>query len=137
MIRVTRRYRFSASHRLDSHELSPQANRELYGKCNNPFGHGHDYTLDIAVSGDVDAATGHAVNLPELDRMVHTEVLRDFEEANLNCLPAFAATVPTTEHLLSEIERRLRRAWPPSGWPKLEQIIIRETPRNLFATAAH
>ena len=67
MIHLTRRYHFSASHRLHSDRISEQANQELYGKCNNPFGHGHNYEVEVTVSGPVDDETGRVVDLEELD----------------------------------------------------------------------
>ena len=70
MTRLTRRYRFSASHRLHSAELTEAENTRLYGKCNNPFGHGHDYVLEVSVTGEVDPATGLLLPVNRLDRLV-------------------------------------------------------------------
>ena len=75
MIGVTRKYRFAASHRLHAPQLSERENSDLYGKCNNPYGHGHNYEVEISVHGPVDPATGHAVDLVELDRLVQAAVL--------------------------------------------------------------
>lgn len=132
MIEVTRRYRFAASHRLHSPSLSEDENRRLYGKCNNPFGHGHDYVLDVTTRGPVDEETGLAVPHAALDALVERAVLAELRNANLNDLPVFsAARVPTTESLLDEIRRRLGRQWP-AGFPALAAIRIQETKRNRF-----
>ena len=136
MIRVTRRYRFSASHRLSAAGLSEDTNRELYGKCSNPYGHGHDYVLDVSVRGPVDAASGTAVNLLLLDRLVRTHVVEAFDHRYLNEeVPVFAGIVPTTENLALEVRLRLSRNWAlafPDEWPKLEKVRIQETKRNAF-----
>ncbi len=96
MIRLTRRYRFSASHRLHSRDLSEEANAELYGKCNNPYGHGHDYQLEVTVGGPIDAATGQVVNPATLDALVTQYVLQDISNRNLNEEVAeFVSRVPT------------------------------------------
>jgi 6-pyruvoyltetrahydropterin/6-carboxytetrahydropterin synthase len=136
MIRVTRRYRFSASHRLHSDRFSEAENRELFGKCNNPFGHGHDYVLDIGVLGPIEPATGLAVNVQALDGLVRESVLHDFENRNLNeDVDEFTAAVPTSENIVLAIEQRLRRRWPavfPGEWPRLEKLRLQETRRNRF-----
>ena len=84
MTRVTRRYRFAASHRLHSNQFSQEENRELYGKCNNPYGHGHDYVLDVTAEGPLDAVSGRVVSIPALDRLVSETVLRDFDHRYFN-----------------------------------------------------
>ena len=140
MFRVTRRYGFAASHRLHAPQLSEDENRRLYGKCNNPYGHGHNYEVEVSVRGPADARTGLAVNTPLLDGMVNRLVLQPFSHRNLNAeVDSFAATVPTSENLAVEICRRLKRNWStvfPGEWPKLEKIRIAETPRNIFEIKA-
>jgi 6-pyruvoyltetrahydropterin/6-carboxytetrahydropterin synthase len=131
LIRLTRRYRFSASHRLDSPELSPAANRDTYGKCNNPFGHGHDYTVEIGVLGESDPETGRVIDPGALDAFVQSEVLAGFASTNLNELHDFERMVPTSENLAIAIERRLAAKWP-AGWARLNRIRIEETRRNHF-----
>src|SRR6185437_1277925 len=86
---LTRRYKFSASHRLHSPELSDQQNRETYGKCNNPYGHGHNYKVEVTVSGEPDPETGMICNLADLDGFVDRELLRRFAFSNLNELDIF------------------------------------------------
>jgi 6-pyruvoyltetrahydropterin/6-carboxytetrahydropterin synthase len=132
-VRVTRTYRFSASHRLHSDRLSPDENRDLYGKCNNPFGHGHDYIVRVTVSGDLDENTGRVANPGELDRYVHHHVISVFDHRDLNTdVPDFRG-VPTTENLALEIERRLRAGWSAAFIDsKLDRIWIQETARNTF-----
>lgn len=127
---LTRRYRFSASHRLHSPLLSEAENNELYGKCNNPYGHGHDYILEVQVEGEANASTGVLMPVPQLDDLVKREVLTDFVDANMNTqIAAFSQTPPTTENVAVEILQRLRSAWP-SGQPRLKGVRIFETRRN-------
>jgi len=137
---VTRRYAFAASHRLHSGQLSEAQNRLLYGKCNNPYGHGHNYTIDVSVRGPVDAATGRAVDIEQLDQLVNRQVIEPFDHRNLNVeVAVFAQVVPTSENLGFEICRRLKRHWKevfPGDWPKLEKVRIEETPRNIFEVGA-
>ncbi len=133
-MRVTRRYRFAASHRLDSPALSAEENRKLYGKCNNPYGHGHDYSLEISVEGPLNA-DGMVVDRQALDRLVEERVLRLLEHKNLNRdVPEFERVVPTTENLASVIELRLREHWNLA--PRLARIRISETDRNTFEMEA-
>jgi 6-pyruvoyltetrahydropterin/6-carboxytetrahydropterin synthase len=136
VIRVTRRYRFSASHRLHTAALSEAENRDLYGKCNNPFGHGHNYVLEVSARGPVDPATGLAVNIEALDGLVATQILQRYGHRNLGAdVPEFRNVVPTTENLGLEILDRLGRHWPDAfggRWPALEKIRIAETDRNIF-----
>jgi len=135
-MRVTRRYRFAASHRLHSAAFTEQQNRELYGKCNNPYGHGHDYVLDVTATGPVQAGSGQVVHIPTLDRLVSERVLRDFDHRYFNAdLPEFQALVPTSENIMRVIEDRLSTHWSevfPGEWPRLEGIRLRETKRNFF-----
>src|SRR6266446_8240991 len=100
-MKLTSRYRFSASHRLDTPALSLEENRELYGKCNNPYGHGHDYVLDVSVTGPLDAASGQVVNIQVLDRLVGEQILRDFDHKYMNAdVPEFGNVVPTSENII-------------------------------------
>lgn len=140
MYRVTRRYGFSASHRLHAAGLSEEENYRLYGKCNNPYGHGHNYLVEVSARGPADEHTGRAVDIAALDGLVRREVLEPFDHSNLNEeTPAFAAVVPTSENLALEIYRRLRAGWRatfPGEWPKLHMIRIAETERNIFEVEA-
>ena len=136
MFRVTRRYEFAASHRLHAAQLSDDENRRLYGKCNHPYGHGHNYVVEVSARGPQDAATGRAVDTAILDEMVARQVLDRFQHRNLNAeVKAFERAVPTSENLGVEICRSLKASWRkmfPGEWPKLEKIRIGETPRNIF-----
>ncbi len=128
-VHLTRRYLFSAAHRLYQPALSDQANRDTYGKCNHPHGHGHNYFLEVTVSGPIDPITGMVCDLGELDAAVHRDILDPFDHMNLNLLPSFAAQVPTTENLTLEVARRLQRAALPAH---LEGVRIEETTNNSF-----
>jgi len=140
MTRLTRRYKFVASHRLHSDGFSAAENRELYGKCNNPHGHGHDYVLEVSVRGPIDPVAGQVVNVTALDGLVAAQVVRDFDYKYLNAdVCEFQRLVPTSENILRVIEERLAAAWLsvfPGSWPKLETIRLRETRRNLFELRA-
>jgi 6-pyruvoyltetrahydropterin/6-carboxytetrahydropterin synthase len=136
MTTMTRRYRFSASHRLHSPELGPAENERLYGKCNNPYGHGHNYGLEVTVAGEVNETTGLICSVGNLDRLVEEEVLSRFSCRNLNeDVAQFSGTVPTTENLALVTAELLRQAWD-SHWQesgvKLHRIHIQETERNGF-----
>lgn len=126
---LTRRYSFAASHRLFRADWNNAENERVFGKCANPYGHGHNYYLEISVSGPVDPATGMIVNLADLDEAVRGKVLSDFDHANLNDqVPEFRNCIPTTENLCRVIFQRL------SGFTKarIEGIRIEETERNSF-----
>jgi 6-pyruvoyltetrahydropterin/6-carboxytetrahydropterin synthase len=131
-VELGRRYRFAASHRLHTERLSEAENNRLYGKCNNPYGHGHNYVVEISVSGDIDPATGMIANLADLDSFVEREVLEPFDHRSLNEeVPAFRESVPTTENLCIEIFRRLK-SFPRA---KLERVRVEETANNSFEFA--
>jgi 6-pyruvoyltetrahydropterin/6-carboxytetrahydropterin synthase len=138
IVSLTRRYRFSAAHRLHSPQLSDVQNREIYGKCNNPYGHGHDYVLEVTLRGPVDERLGSLLPVETLDRMVRRVVLESVDRRNLNVEVAeFAALVPTTENLALVIADRLKTAWTGAcGSAKLEKVMIRETKRNIFEVFA-
>jgi 6-pyruvoyltetrahydropterin/6-carboxytetrahydropterin synthase len=141
MFRVTRRYGFAASHRLDSPQLTAEENRRLYGKCNNPYGHGHNYVVEVSARGPADPRTGLAVDIEALDALVRRQVLAPFDHRNLNeDVNSFQGLPPTSENLLVEICRRLERNWSesfPGEWPRLEKVRISETPRNIFEMESH
>jgi 6-pyruvoyltetrahydropterin/6-carboxytetrahydropterin synthase len=126
---LTRRYMFSASHRLHSDEMSAEENLATYGKCNNPYGHGHNYMVEVTVSGPVDDQTGMVCNLAGLDGFVRAEVLERYDHQNLNLLPEFAKDVPTTENLCIAIYKIVKRGFVGAH---LEKIRIEETMMNSF-----
>jgi 6-pyruvoyltetrahydropterin/6-carboxytetrahydropterin synthase len=127
-----RRYRFAASHRLHSGQLSEAENYRVYGKCNNPFGHGHNYVVEVSVSGTVDPSTGMIVNLTDLDSFVEREVIEAFDHKSLNeDVEIFRTIVPTTENVCKEIYQRLKH-FPLA---KLERVRVEETSNNAFEYA--
>jgi 6-pyruvoyltetrahydropterin/6-carboxytetrahydropterin synthase len=125
---LSRRYHFAASHRLHVDALTPERNTAIYGKCNNPFGHGHNYTVQLTFSGPVAATTGMVTNLGDLDAFTKREMLDLFDHANLNTLECFRDTVPSTENLCIELWRIF------AGYPhaKLERVRVEETNNNSF-----
>jgi len=135
MMKLTRRYRFSASHRLHAPSLAEDENQQIYGKCNNPFGHGHDYVVDVVVRGEVDGETGRVVDLQRLDALVRREVVDPFEHKNLNLdIAEFRDIVPTSENVAVVVAQRLRKVWDAEFGqaPSLDLIRIHETRRNIF-----
>jgi 6-pyruvoyltetrahydropterin/6-carboxytetrahydropterin synthase len=136
MTALTRRYRFSASHRLHSAELSDLENERLYGKCNNPYGHGHDYVLEITAVGDVDPVSGLVLPISQLDRLVTERVLRRFDHRYINIdVPAFETLVPTTENVALYIAGLLCDCWASyvlNPAVRLGGVHLRETDRNSF-----
>jgi 6-pyruvoyltetrahydropterin/6-carboxytetrahydropterin synthase len=129
---LTRRYMFSASHRLHSDAMSREENVATYGKCNNPYGHGHNYALEVTVAGPVDARTGMVCNLVDLDGFVEREILERLDHQNLNTLGEFARAVPTTENLCAVIYDILQRGFRPAH---LEKVRLEETMMNSFEYA--
>lgn len=138
MITLTRRYRFSASHRLHSDAFSPEENQRLFGKCNNPYGHGHDYTLDVSVTGLADPVTGLLLRGSRLDELVQDKVLRVMSSRYLNLdVPEFQRVIPTTEHVVLVIRDLLLRHWSEymrDHQCHLRSVHVRETDRNSFTS---
>jgi 6-pyruvoyltetrahydropterin/6-carboxytetrahydropterin synthase len=125
---LNRRYHFSASHRLHTEAYDSARNLAVFGKCNNPHGHGHNYTVQITVSGQVDPETGMVCNLADLDAFAQTNLLARFDHTNLNTLDCFADKVSTTENLSIEIHR-IFQAFPAAH---LERVHVEETSNNSF-----
>jgi 6-pyruvoyltetrahydropterin/6-carboxytetrahydropterin synthase len=136
MVYLTRRYRFAASHRLNSESLAPEENLRVYGKCNNPYGHGHNYILEVTLAGEVNPATGMIYDLAALDETVGREVLDRFDHVHLNLdVENFRTRVPTTENLCIEIYNLLRAKLAASSVPgsaRLESVRLEETNSNFF-----
>jgi 6-pyruvoyltetrahydropterin/6-carboxytetrahydropterin synthase len=130
----SRRYHFSAAHRLHVDALSEEENQATFGKCNNPFGHGHNYVVEVTLSGPVDAVTGMVVNLSDLDSFAQREVLDLFDHANLNSLEVFRDRVTTTENVCVEMWSIFAGFAEASDYPqvRLERIAIEETGNNSF-----
>lgn len=125
---LTRRYHFSASHRLHSDAYSAEENRAVFGKCNNPFGHGHNYVVAVTLAGEIDPATGMVCNLGDLDAFAREHLLARFDHMNLNTLEPFLTHVPTTENLTVEVDR-IFRAFP---FARLHGVVVEETGNNSF-----
>ncbi|MEJ2009282.1 MAG: 6-carboxytetrahydropterin synthase [Acidobacteriota bacterium] len=134
MVSLTKRYRFSASHRLHNDALSAEENARVFGKCNSPYGHGHNYVIDVTVCGPVDPATGMVMDLTVLDQAVEQDILDRFDHTYLNLdVPNFEGKVPTTENLCVEIYHLLRQRLEASeGSARLEKIRLEETSSNFF-----
>src|SRR3974377_1234 len=131
-IELGRGYKFAPQHRLQSEKLSAEQNSRVYGKCNNLHGHGHNYVVEISVSGTVDPATGMIVNLTDLGGCVEREGIGAFDHRSLNEeVPAFRERVPTTENVCIEIFSRLKH-FPLA---KLERVRVEETNNNSFEYA--
>lgn len=124
---LSRRYHFSASHRLHTEAYDDARNREIYGKCNNPHGHGHNYIVQVTFSGQVDPVTGMIFNLADLDAFAQENLIDRFAHSNLNTLDCFANRVSTTENLSIEAHR-IFAEFPAH----LEGVHIEETSNNSF-----
>jgi 6-pyruvoyltetrahydropterin/6-carboxytetrahydropterin synthase len=139
MVYLTRRYRFAASHRLHSDGLTEERNRQVYGKCNNPYGHGHNYVLEVTVVGPVEPTTGMVYDLVKLDGIVQREVLERFDHTYLNLdVESFRHVVPTTENLCVEVFRLLDdklREGATRPVPSLARVRLEETSSNYFEYA--
>src|SRR5437660_191882 len=132
MVHVTRKIEFSAAHRYHNPAFSAEENRRIFGKCNNPYGHGHNYVVEVTVTGKVDPSTGMIAHLDDLDGYVAREIIEPFDHMYLNKdVEAFRDRVPTTENVCVEIFARLRR-FPGA---KLVRIRLEETGRNSFEYA--
>jgi 6-pyruvoyltetrahydropterin/6-carboxytetrahydropterin synthase len=127
-----RRYSLSASHRLHAAGLTAEENRAVYGKCNNPHGHGHNYVVEVVIGGEVSAETGMVANMADLDAVVRKEVLERFDHMNLNLDPLFAKQVPTTENLCKAVYELLDGKLAPA---ELARVRVEETENNFFEYA--
>lgn len=127
---LTRRAEFSASHFYHSPALTAEQNQQLYGKCNNPHGHGHNYTLEVTVKGQISERSGMVVDLKQLKEVLNREVLNVLDHRFLNEeVPVFRHLIPTTENIAVEIWQMLS---PRLEFCELHRIRLYETP-DLFA----
>jgi 6-pyruvoyltetrahydropterin/6-carboxytetrahydropterin synthase len=128
---LSRRYHLSASHRLHTGAFSDVQNRAAYGKCNNPHGHGHNYTIEVTLGGPVDPVTGMVCDLGDLDAFAREHLLDRFDHQNLNTLAEFQTCVSTTENFTREVDRIF------AGFPhaQLTRVRIEETSNNSFEYA--
>lgn len=133
---LTRVYSFSASHRLHVDALSEEENQQLFGKCNNPYGHGHNYVLHVTVGGEPAAESGMVADRCAVDQVVRDVVLPRIDRKDMNmAVEEFASLTPTTENLALVIGEWLTQAWAeafPAGQPSLRRIRLQETGRNTF-----
>ena len=130
MVYLTRKAEFSASHFYHNPKFSAEENRRIFGKCNNPHGHGHNYTLEVTVAGEPDPVSGFVVDLKAMKDIIQREVLSVYDHRHLNFeVPEFASTVPTTENIAVAIWRRLDGKIPNA---KLHRVRVYEMP-DLFA----
>ncbi len=125
----SRRYRLSASHRLHTEAFNDEQNRAIFGKCNNPHGHGHNYVVEVTVGGPVSADTGMVCDLVDLDACVRKEIVDRFDHTNLNLDPLFQHQVPTTENLCIEVYRLLTTAFDKA---EVVRVRVEETSNNSF-----
>ncbi len=131
LVTLTRTYEFAAAHRLNSGGLSAVENTDLFGKCNNPHGHGHNYVVEVTVGGEADPRTGLIVDLANLDRVVDEQVVERYDHRHLNLdIEEFSDLNPTSENLVKVIWRRLEPALPAGI---LRRVTVRETERNIFS----
>ena len=125
---LSRRYHFSASHRLHADAYDAAKNRAVFGKCNNPHGHGHNYTVEVTLCGQVDPVTGMVCNLADLDSFARANLLERFDHKNLNTLDCFSNAVSTTENLSVEIYKIFQNFTAA----RLERVHVEETSNNSF-----
>ncbi|MFB3917367.1 MAG: 6-carboxytetrahydropterin synthase [Terriglobales bacterium] len=129
MVYLTRKCEFSASHYYHNPEFTPEENLRVFGKCANPHGHGHNYTLEVTVKGKVDPRSGFVVDLKQLKEVLNSEVLDALDHRFLNKeVPEFATTIPTTENIAIAVWKRLE---PKLKVARLHRVRVYETP-DLF-----
>ncbi len=132
MIELTRCYRFPAAHVLSRDDLSFEQNERLYGKCANPAGHGHNYGIEVTVTGPVDERTGEVMSRQRLDALVDERVLARFTHRMLNDDVLFAELVPTAENIVRVVHERLAGPISASGSARLARVRVLETRKNTF-----
>ena len=127
-VTVIRRMQFDAAHRVHNPSLSEEENKALFGKCNNPNWHGHNYTLDVFVTGPVDERTGYVIDLAQLKAIVQREVVDKADHRNLNIEVDFMrGVIPTTENIVVALWRVLEPRVSPG---RLTKLVLWETPNN-------
>ena len=127
-VTVTRRLRFNAAHRVHNPALSDQENWTLFGKCNNPNWHGHNYTLDVSVTGDIDERTGYVLDLSSVRDTVTREVVDKVDHKNFNLDVDFMrGIIPTSENIIVAFWNRLAPALQPA---RLTRLVLWETENN-------
>ena len=130
MVLLTRKIEFSASHRYNNPAMSEEENRRVFGKCNNPHGHGHNYTLEVTVAGELDPVTGMVVDLADLKKILEQEVMQRMDHRHLNFeVPELAGQIPTCENVARVIWNLLEPKIPQG---RLHRVRLYESP-DLFA----
>jgi 6-pyruvoyltetrahydropterin/6-carboxytetrahydropterin synthase len=135
MIYLTRRATFSASHYYWNEAWTAEKNAEVFGRCANRNGHGHNYTLEVTVAGEPDPVTGFVVDLKWLKDVIERKVLTDWDHRHLNLeVPEFAASklIPTTENIAIAAWKRLEPAIMAAGGARLSRVRVYET-AEIFA----
>jgi 6-pyruvoyltetrahydropterin/6-carboxytetrahydropterin synthase len=128
MLFVTRRETFNASHRLNNEKLSVEENKKIYSKCNNEFGHGHNYVLEVIVAGEVDPKTGYVIDIQLLKQIIKQNIIDKVDHHHLNFDVEFMkGVIPTTENFAVAIWDELANKIP-SG--KLYSVKLYETEKN-------
>lgn len=127
-VTVTRRLKFNAAHRVHNPAFSDEENGRIFGKCNNAYGHGHNYTLDVSVAGEVDPGTGYVFDLSRLKELVTREVVDIVDHHNLNIdVPFMHGVIPTAENMIVQFWRILERKITPG---RLVRLVLWETENN-------
>jgi len=132
MMRLSSKFEFSASHRLHNPQMSDEENRNCFGKCNNPHGHGHNYEVQVTLKGSPDKTTGVLVDVPAFERIVAATVIDRFDHKNLNVeLPEFSQTglIPSVENIAMTIYRLLKSKFGDAG-AQLASVTVWETPKT-------
>ncbi len=129
MVRLSQKFEFSATHRLHNPALSSEENRQTFGKCNNPHGHGHNYELQVTLRGKPDAS-GILIDIPDFETIVANAVIDRFDHKNLNIeLPEFRELIPTVENIARVIYRLLKPRFDGAG-AALASVTVWETPKT-------
>ncbi len=127
-VTVTRRVRFNAAHRVHNPQLSEAENARLFGKCNNPNWHGHNYTLDVSVDGEIDPKTGYVCDLSQLKKVVEREIVDIVDHKNFNLdVPFMKDVIPTSENIITAFWKILAPQVTPG---KLAKLVLWETENN-------
>jgi 6-pyruvoyltetrahydropterin/6-carboxytetrahydropterin synthase len=127
-VTIIRRLQFNAAHRVHNPAMSDEENQATFGKCNNPNWHGHNYTLDVAVTGPIDERTGYVIDLSKLKAIVEREVVNKVDHKNFNLEVDFMrGIIPTTENIVVAMWRVLEPAIAPA---RLTRLVLWETPNN-------
>jgi 6-pyruvoyltetrahydropterin/6-carboxytetrahydropterin synthase len=132
VIRLTRRYKFPAAHVLSNPTLSDEENDDIFGKCANPNGHGHNYEFEVMLTGPVDERTGQIIPPDLFDEIFDETIARRYSYKLLNACDGFASLVPTTENFAEVVYRDLEPEVVKRSSARLLGVRLTETPRNFF-----